>query len=178
MTLLCLVGRHGCGKSTIGRALASHGYQHISVGALRRLAKHNEYPSDVPVQLIAALRRAPRDAAMPMDVVRKLLAFAAQFPQTVIDGFPVESSHLELLPHEAVVGLVWTPARSRESRLLERNESSSRIWTPGGHSLRDQKLPALIRAARARGQAKFIANRVAGPESIEAIAAAVAAMHT
>lgn len=71
MARICLLGRHGSGKTTIGGALVQMGFTHTSVGLLRRLAQHGHFPSDVPASLMLAMRReragallSPRTASL------------------------------------------------------------------------------------------------------------------
>lgn len=160
MPLVCLIGRHGSGKSTLGQALAGEGYKHISVGLLRRLASSNEFPSDVPAVLMLALRRATAGAALSSDVARKLVRHASQFENVVLDGFPASLEHLALLPADSVFVVVWSPRAVRAERLLVRSESSKRLWTPGRNSERETILPLLIRQLRKQHSVLFFPNRL------------------
>lgn len=158
MSLLCLVGRHGAGKSTIGGLLSTLGYHHISVGLLARLARSGQYPADVPVPLIAAMRRAKAGAPLPDAIALRLLDYAASFEKCVLDGFPASLSHLRQLPSDTTIGLVWVPMRVRSARLTLRAEQTKRLWTPGGKSEREQSLPALLRQSRRQFKTVFIPN--------------------
>ena len=174
MPQVFLLGRHGTGKSTIGRAMEAHGYQHVSVGALRRLAGRNEFPSDIPVSLMLALRNAPRTAPMPGNVTQHLLTYLSKLRNAIVDGFPYDVWQLRQLPHTAVLCLVWVPAAARETRLIARASASGRTWTPGGSSMRDETLPMLVKAARAEKRILFIPNRAHGSAAISEIATSLA----
>lgn len=158
MSLLCLVGRHGAGKSTIGGVLSSLGYHHISVGLLARLARSGQYPADVPVPLIAAMRRAKAGSTLPDAISLRLLDYAAGFDKCVLDGFPASLSHLRLLPSLTTIGLVWVPKHERQERLTLRGEQTKRLWTPGRQSERELALPALLWQSRRQFKTVFIPN--------------------
>lgn len=158
MPLLCLLGRHGSGKSTIGAALQAFGYQHLSVGALRRVAQSNQFPSDVPAGLVSAMRRERPGAPLTPLAARRLVEHANSVGQLVLDGFPSSPDHLALLPPDTVFCVVWTPALLREARLHARAASSKRLWTPGLASAREDALPDLIRQVRRTHRCLFIAN--------------------
>ena len=166
MPLVCLIGRHGSGKSTLGHALAKQGYTHLSVGLLRRLAAHNEFPSDVPAVLMLALKRANAGGSLSSDVAKKLIRHASQFENVVLDGFPTSLEHLDLLPADVIFAVVWSPHHIRAQRLAARSETSKRLWTPGRSSDRETMLPLLIRNLRKSRQVVFVPNRL-GAISIE-----------
>lgn len=174
MTLLCLLGRHGSGKSTLGGALVRHGYTHISVGMLRRLAMSYQFPSDVPPSLMVAMRRARGGEPLAVDIASKLIKHASSFPRCVIDGFPASVEHLDLLPRSATLALVWTPKRERERRLFERAEQTQRQWVPGRGSAREESLSAVIRTGQSKGKVLFIPNRDQGLPSVEDVAETLA----
>jgi hypothetical protein len=155
---LCLLGRHGCGKSTLGAALVGHGYRHVSVGLLRRLALYNHYPLDVPVTLISAMRREKAGALLSPLTAERLMAHISAGPLTVVDGFPADAAQLSLLPRDTVFCVVWTPATLRAERLENRAATSKRQWTPGRPSARELALPALITEVRRSHRWLFIRN--------------------
>ena len=158
MSLICLLGRHGSGKSTIGAELASRGFRHTSVGMLRRLAQAAQFPSDVPAALMMAMRRERAGTALSTATAKKLVDHAQRVPDAILDGFPSCEAHLDLLPPDAVFCLVWTPARIRLQRLERRSEVTKRVWTPGLHSEREATLPGLILAIRRTRRCTFIPN--------------------
>lgn len=159
MELVCLVGRHGSGKSTIGAMLESFGYKHVSVGLLRRLARHGKYPADVPMSLMLALRRMPAGGPMPPDVSAKLLEFAKTFDKCIIDGFPANLDHVHMLPLGTRVVLVWCPEDLRVQRLNDRAAATVRQWTAGRPSDRESSLAAVVAQCRRQFATIFIANR-------------------
>lgn len=174
MSLLCLIGRHGSGKSSIGAAMTPLGYTHLSVGLLRRLAGQGQYPADVPALLMTAMRRAQPGRPLDPDTCRKLLKHALSLPNCVIDGFPASREHLALLPTDSAIGVVWTPRSIREDRLVLRAAGSLRQWTPGRHSERESALASVILAARLTDRLLFVANRDSGNAAIAALAKRVA----
>lgn len=159
MPIVCLIGRHGSGKSTVGKAMKAHGYHHISVGTLRRLAANNQYPSDVPYPLMAMLRRSPAGRPLLDETVAKLLAHAHEFRNCVIDGFPASCSHVDMLPKDSVLGYVWAPKLSLGDRLTLRATQTVRQWTPGRASAREEQLAGVASYARQSRRLILLANR-------------------
>ncbi len=160
-----LIGRHGTGKSTLGRASESENYKHVSVGVLRRLAGHNQYPVDIPYSLMRAFRTSPRGEPMSDSLATKLVGFLSSQPACVVDGFPSKPEHLRLLPINSVVVYVWCGQAEREHRLETRAMSSMRQWKPSGASFRDEALSNLAVAARRANLLMFHRND-GGVESI------------
>ncbi|MFC5550224.1 AAA family ATPase [Massilia aerilata] len=158
MTLVCLLGRHGSGKSTIGADLVPHGFQHTSVGVLRRLAKASQFPVDVPAALMMAMRRERAGSPMSALTAQKLVDHAAASPKAVLDGFPSSVEHLALLPAHTVFCVVWTPAKLRLQRLKHRSDTTKRVWTPGLHSEREATLPVLLWTLRRTRRCIFVSN--------------------
>ena len=158
MGLVCLLGRHGSGKSTIGAELVAHGFQHTSVGILRRLAKASQFPSDVPAALMMAMRRERAGSAMSAPTARKLIDYAGKAPRAVLDGFPSCVEHLALLPADTVFCFVWTPSILRLQRLEHRSDTTKRVWTPGLHSEREAALPVLLATLRRTRRCVFVPN--------------------
>jgi len=167
MTLVCLIGRHGSGKSTIGARLATLGYRHISVGLLRRLAQSKQYPSDVPAGLISAMGRERPGALLSLPTALRLVAHACAATPTVLDGFPASPAQIELLPLDTIFCVVWTPPALRGTRLESRAATTKRQWTPGRASEREAALPSLIAHVRKNHRCLFLKNVA----SIEATAA-------
>jgi dephospho-CoA kinase len=158
MSLVCLLGRHGSGKSTIGTGLIAHGYQHTSVGMLRRLAQASQFPSDVPAALMMAMRRERAGSAMSTPTAKKLVDYSCKVPKAVLDGFPSCVEHIALLPSDTVFCVVWTPALLRLQRLEHRSDTTKRLWTPGLHSEREASLPLLLSTLRRTRRCIFVAN--------------------
>ena len=156
--LVCLIGRHGSGKTTIGTAMEQAGFQHISLGLLKRLARNGLYPNDVPLPLMLELKRQNSNSILPLPLARKLVQWIQSFPKCVIDGFPASPEHLLLLPEHTVIVYVYTPRTERERRLKIRSENSRRLWTPGGQSLREAALPELVVACRRSFVTIFLKN--------------------
>ncbi|WP_447435918.1 AAA family ATPase [Cupriavidus basilensis] len=147
---LCLIGLHGAGKSTVGRLLAEQGYWHISIGALRRLARMGMRPSDIPVRLMAMLREVDPGGPLRYDVAAAVVGMALAKPRVVLDGFPSSPLHLSLLDSSWRMVLVQAPDVQRRERLRRRAETSPRAWTVDGVSARDRELERVIEATGAR----------------------------
>ncbi|UTY55879.1 ATP-binding protein [Massilia sp. erpn] len=158
MTLVCLIGRHGSGKSTIGTQLAAQGYRHISAGLLRRLAQSRQYPSDVPAGLISAMGRERPGALLSLATARRLVAHACTSPLTVLDGFPAAPEQIALLPPDTLFCLVWAPAALRGHRLASRAATTQRQWQPGRASGREAALAHLIAHLRCMRRCLFVRN--------------------
>ena len=147
-----LLGPHGCGKGTLGRALGAHGYEHISVGALGRLARKRQFVGNVPMKLQLLMLRHVPGTPLAGPAVDHLVEHVRSCGRVVVDGFPGSIDHLAALGDLQLWSFVYVyaPKATRETRLIERAERTSRNWTPGGHSERDLALPALCRDLRAR----------------------------
>jgi dephospho-CoA kinase len=158
MGLVCLLGRHGSGKSTVGNHLIAHGYQHTSVGMLRRLAQASQFPADVPAALMMAMRRERAGTAMSAPTAKKLVDYATKAPIGVLDGFPSCVEHVAMLPDDTVFCVVWTPAQLRLQRLEHRSDTTKRLWTPGLHSEREASLPVLLSSLRRTRRCIFVSN--------------------
>lgn len=167
MVMVCLLGRHGSGKSTIGADLVAHGYQHTSVGMLRRLAQAGQFPSDVPVALMMAMRRERAGTLMSASTARKLIDHASKAPNAILDGFPSSVEHLAMLPADTVFCVVWAPMQIRTERLLHRGEITKRAWTPGLQSARESALPNLLRTLRQSRRCIFVVNDSARAVAVE-----------
>lgn len=158
MPLVCLLGRHGSGKSTIGAGLTEYGWTHLSVGLLRRLAQSGQFPSDVPPALIVAMRRERAGTPLSPLTAKRLVEHACAVPNMVLDGFPSSLEHLALLPPDTLFCIVWTPRLQRDARLQDRAATTKRQWTPGLPSVREAALSTVIRAARKTGRCLFLRN--------------------
>jgi adenylate kinase family enzyme len=148
--LICLIGRHGTGKSTLGQALAKRGFRHINVGELKRRCRKNDFPEGYPLQLLGMLSVQKPGTLLSKTSAKALMAFVQTAHNCVMDGFPPSKDYLNLLPPDTLFLYCMTPKYLREKRLNERFEKTLRRWTPGKHSARDAALAALVRAVRHR----------------------------
>lgn len=155
-----LIGPHGAGKSSIGRELAQHGYQHFSVGTVARLVQRRRCPSDIPGRLRLALASHEPGTPLGARAVNELIAFLKQQDRIVVDGFPATTAHLAALNEldDWSVVYVHTPRQQREERLTHRAETTLRKWVPGRKSERDLALPDLCRSLRDAGRLSFFDN--------------------
>ena len=147
--LLCLVGRHGSGKSSIGRRLAEkHGWQHISPGSLGRLARARKILPGVPMPLIMSMGQIRPGEPLRNACARRLLEYASTFDVCVLDGFPAVCAHVSFMPAGAVIFVVVSPKKVRTELLLKRAGMTLRKWTEGRPSLRDEALSGMLSRLR------------------------------
>lgn len=138
--------------------LCAYGYQHFSVGTLRRLARRGEFPVDVPVSLMLALRRIPAGQMLPDAVVEQLLQIARKSPLCVLDGLPASSAHIDMLPQDALVVYLHTVNKIRVARLQARAEVTPRQWHADHKSTRDLSLGAVAGRLRAERRLVLVRN--------------------
>ncbi|AOY97590.1 hypothetical protein BKK79_37280 (plasmid) [Cupriavidus sp. USMAA2-4] len=146
MAKICLIGLHGAGKSTLGRAFADYGFWHLNIGAIRRLIRLGVYPADVPSRLLLSLRDTESGRPLPDAVAAAVIEVANSHGRVVVDGLPSSPSHLALLGSGWDVVLVEAPDQAREERLVERARSTARQWDPSLGSPRDYQLESVIAA--------------------------------
>lgn len=138
--------------------MRAHGFRHISVGVLRRLAQNGTFPSDVPFSLMMMLKRVRAGQPLPDDVAAKVLGYAHETKHCVIDGFPACTRHIDMLPPDSRIVYVWAPRPQLDKRLAERAQTTVRAWTPGRHSERDAMLSEVALRARKTGRLIWVAN--------------------
>lgn len=149
-----LIGLHGCGKSTVGQHLQErHGYLHISVGSLARLAKKRRLPVEFSHTFM--VRLCAHLPGMPMSprLIESLLAEISihnQYRPVVVDGFPASVDHVKTLPAACVVVNLSINESVRQERLIHRSQTTNRKWTPGMSSQRDDDLPEVVKAIQSR----------------------------
>ena len=166
--LLCVVGRHGSGKTTLARAVAKkNGWHHISVGFLRRLALNRQIVPGIPLSLVLSMGRLKPGEFLPCLLSKKLLEYALSFDVCVLDGFPASREHVMLLPEDAIICVLVSPKKVRKRRLLERAGATSRKWSEGRASARDDALPDMLRFAGQSHVVVFVRN-ADGNKSLDA----------
>ena len=148
--LVCIIGRHGTGKTTIGKALERLGMRHISVGEIKRASRRNVFPDGIPHKLLGMLSVQPSNTLISMASAWELVRFLLTVPRCSVDGFPPAAEYIELLPPDTFIIYCITPKLLRERRLSQRSEETGRKWNPGGISARDAELARLTRAVRGR----------------------------
>ena len=153
--LLCLVGLHGTGKTTLARDLARHhGFAHLSLGDLGRLSRKGRLPSDIPPQLMVSVARSKPGGILDAGTAKLLFQHIDGLRKStavVVDGFPACPDHLAWLDDRSLIGRLHLTDSLRELRLTRRSELGPRKWTPGGHSARDASLAETVHAARTMG---------------------------
>lgn len=168
-----LIGRHGTGKSTIGRTLESeYGWHHVSLGDLGRLARRHQLPRDFPLRFVALLSGHQPGTPLRNELVEAMLRHIEQrrgLTPVSVDGFPSDVSHVALLPRDAVVVHVTLNEEDREMRLEQRSQSSKRMWTKGVLSSRDEALPVVLHALNAGRQVHEVCNKGTLGEAVKGV---------
>ena len=160
--VLFLVGTHGSGKTTLGRALKDHhGWRHLSVGDLGRLGRRGKLPREVSLRLMLAIAHSKPgqhiDPATATLLLAQVDAWRRDAP-VVVDGFPSLPDHLVRMPKRSGIVHVRCAESIREPRLLLRSEVTMRRWTPGIHSARDLALDEFASQARKRPSFTEVGN--------------------
>jgi adenylate kinase family enzyme len=157
--LICLVGRHGSGKSSFAQFLArKYGWRHICIGLLKRLSARHKLASGVPAPLLFGMRREKPGEPLSRALSEKLLLHAASFDICILDGFPATKEHVLLLPDKTILVVVAAPKPKRRERLIRRSRETQRKWATEKHSPRDVALPEVIASAKKRFCVFFVHN--------------------
>jgi adenylate kinase family enzyme len=172
--LVFLVGLHGSGKSTAGRQLAQyHGWHHISLGDLGRLARKGRRPNDVSLRLMVCMATFRPGTPLPEVTIQAIVSEVtknAHVRPVVCDGFPASAEHIRRLPAGSIVIELTCDPHVREHRLVARESQTLRKWTPGLPSLRDTALPDLAAAAANAGVRYLrVENTAEGQRSLSAV---------
>jgi hypothetical protein len=131
-----------------------HGWRHLGVGDLGRLARRQRLPAGVSVRLMLALARSTPGEHIATSTASLLLEEVQAWRElapVVVDGFPSLPEHVALLPTGSRVIHIYCEASRREQRLMARSEQTARRWTAGSASARDKALSSTIAAARTAG---------------------------
>lgn len=150
-----LLGLHGAGKTTLGRYMeANHGWRHLSLGDLGRLARSRKLPREYSVRFMGHLASHPPGERLGRALIESMLSEINQHRQSrvmTIDGFPAEPYHMDLLPEGSRVVNLILPEEVRQSRLDQRSQNTARKWTqPERPTGRDQDLPIILERYAAR----------------------------
>lgn len=150
-----LIGLHGVGKTTLGRHLHQHhGWMHISLGDLGRLARSRRLPREHSTRFMGHLAAQLPGDRLSQPLIESLLGEIERHRQAgpvSVDGFPAEPFHMGLLPPGSLVFHLEVPDAQREERLLNRGEHTVRQWTGKAQgSNRDKDLPLLLELHRSQ----------------------------
>lgn len=156
--LVFLIGLHGVGKTTIGRALATeHQYLHVSLGNLGRLLRRRRIPKGYSLRFLRLLAAHEPGERMSSALIQALHSDVnthnTQAP-LVVDGFPAEPYHVTGLPAGCTVVHLTCPDDVRATRLIDREEETNRKWVEGAISDRDRQVAAVAQAAVLRQEIK------------------------
>ena len=161
--IVCLIGRHGSGKSKVGEFFSRHGFTHISIGDLKRMSHRRILPETISPTLMGILRMEKRNSLLSWRAATMIADLLKSKRQVSIDGFPVCPEQLELLPEDTVIVYCTTPKSLRERRLIRRGKKTGRHWDPDLISVRDTALPELVIEARKRFRFIYHQN---GPDTV------------
>lgn len=144
-----LLGLHGAGKTTLGRHLQSHhGWLHVSLGDLGRLARSRRLPKEFGVRLMGALAAQPPGERLSASLITALLNELERHrsAQPVsVDGFPTEPYQLSMLPSGSHLVNLQLDEATRSSRLDHRSATTVRQWSAqAALAPRDRDLPLLL----------------------------------
>lgn len=148
-----LIGLHGVGKTTLGRHLhARHGWLHLSLGDLSRLARARRLPREFGVRLMGALAgQIPGERLKPQLIsalLQEVERHRLERPVS-IDGFPTEPYHLQLIQPDSRIVHLRTDDAVRNSRLEHRSVTTARQWTAqAAPAPRDRDLPLILEKLR------------------------------
>lgn len=168
--LICFIGMHGVGKSSVALTLAKEvGGIHLSVGDLCRLARRGKVPDGVPIRLMAALARHTPGSILGSEVSTHLIDYLAKLlrlRKTIcVDGFPSTSGHVEQLAavptfkENLRIVHVLCNDELRIARLLRRSQETGRKWSQDMDvSERDRGVASVGNAAHTFGILKNLCN--------------------
>jgi dephospho-CoA kinase len=143
---VALIGAHGSGKSTAGQLMSEMGYQHWSIGDIRRLIRSGGSTAGIPPPVIAAVRRARPGDPLAASAASLLFSTAQGLSLCVVDGLPDGSAHVALLPVDWAVVHVVVPDALRQERLRARAATTDRQWFTGIESQRDLRIEETLSA--------------------------------
>jgi dephospho-CoA kinase len=182
--LLCFVGLHGVGKSTIAKAAARTACGiHISVGDLCRAARRGKVPEGWPVRLIAAFARHAPGSVLADETAELLLEFVSRIVRkdymVFIDGFPSSVGHIDVLESNDTlrgkfrIVMVECDDELRKARLLRRASETGRKWRQDMDATeRDLGVAQVVDVAMQRSLLKHVRND-GGPDGLDDVVAKV-----
>lgn len=151
--LVFLVGLHGVGKTTIGKALVARGFRHISLGDLSRMLRRKQIPAGYPLRFLRILAAHEPGERMTSQLVTQLLEVIKEHNKhaaLVIDGFPAEPYQVLDIPLKSHIVELTCVDSTRFDRLENRSLETPRKWNPDMDSRRDRQLNALLSVALER----------------------------
>lgn len=162
--VLFLIGKHGVGKSTVGREFEKQGWRHMSMGEIGRIVRRGQVPRGYLTSFLARMAahrpNNPIAGDLLQETVAQIRAFQAEGP-LVVDGFPATPAHIHALPefssaegHPLYLVYLSCDEDERRRRLYHRAETTRRKWdfdTVG--SERDSMLEKVFNEAHERGMA-------------------------
>lgn len=173
--IIFLIGLHGVGKTTIAQSMRKFGFEYMSIGDMGRLIRNKKLPSGLPPKFVRLLAAHEPGRSMEDDLIKSLLDFILEKSKKtsiVIDGFPAEKHHVNLLPEGCFVVKVECKELDRASRLQIRSEQTKRKWTNGPLSIRDMNLDAVFEMAS--NNSKIKSTNIPNTDSAELAARKIA----
>lgn len=151
--VIFLVGLHGVGKTTVGKALVARGFRHISLGDLSRMLRRKQIPAGYPLRFLRMLAAHEPGERMASQLVVQLLEVIAEHSKhapLVVDGFPAEPYQVLDIPLKSHIIELTCAEKTRTDRLENRSLETPRKWNPDMDSRRDRQLKALLNVALER----------------------------
>lgn len=154
--LICFLGLHGTGKTTVATLLAQKlRCVRLSVGDMARLArKGGAEKNDIPTKLLVLLARSKPGQLMNEMTSEHLVSYLNNLRKTsavIIDGFPACPTQIASLDGGCCLIEVSVCEALRHERLLQRSETTVRTWKAGLPSVRDELVSATSQASKIAG---------------------------
>jgi hypothetical protein len=132
----------------------SHGWAHLSLGDLGRMARMRKPHPYLSLRLMASLAgQIPGERLRPqvIDALLNQVQVLRERSPVIVDGFPSEPYHVTKLPSGAKLMCLEVPEDVRLERLEFRTQTTARRWNPDmGPGLRDHQLPFLLQEHASR----------------------------
>lgn len=162
--VLFLIGKHGVGKSTVGREFEKQGWRHMSMGEIGRIVRRGQVPRGYSASFLARMAahrpNSPISGELLQETVAQIRAFQAD-GHLVVDGFPATPAHIHSLPkfssaegHPLYLVYLSCDEDERRRRLYHRAETTRRKWDfDAVGSERDSALDKVFNEAHECGMA-------------------------
>lgn len=174
--IIFLIGLHGVGKTSIAKIMENKfGCSHISIGDIGRSIRKRKIPSGLPGRLVRLMAAHEPGKIIDDDLAESIIHFIFEKSKNstiVIDGFPSEKNHIDLIESGSYVIKITCKEEERFKRLKIRSENTERKWSNGIESARDQNVNDVMHAAINNPKINFI--EFSNHESIDLVAHKIA----